>query len=88
MDDERTSEQVQADDNLATAIERASRAHGHLENGWAVGDFVICVEYTGFSDETVGRERYAYILPRDFLPTHRIVGMLDYTKTLVTQSAD
>lgn len=83
MADERNAEQIEADEQLQAALEKASRAYGHIEDGWAIGDYVICMEYTGFSDETVGRERYAYILPHDFLPTHRLIGLLRYTEHLV-----
>jgi hypothetical protein len=72
-------EQVDADNELERAIQKAARAYGHLEHGWALGDFVVCMEHQPFTEDQVGRVRYSYILPGDRLPLHRVKGLLMQT---------
>jgi hypothetical protein len=81
MADERTAEQIAADNNLVDAITQAAKAYGHLdEQGWTIGDFVICIEYQGYAEDTIGRERYGMMLPGDFMATHRVIGLLHQTR--------
>lgn len=78
-DADRTPEQIEADDELSAALAKACAAYGHLEPGWAIGDWVISLEYVAYGDGLEGRERYGYVLPSDYLPTHRIKGLLYQT---------
>lgn len=84
----KTPEQAAADDALSQALVDACKAYGHLEEGWAIGDYVIAIEYTPFSDEFIGRERYGYVLPSDYLPTHRVLGLLDVTTRAVREQSE
>lgn len=78
-DADRTPGQIEADNELSAAIAKSCAAYGHLDDGWAIGDYVLCVEYTAYGEGLQGRERYGYILPFDFMPTHRIKGLLHQT---------
>jgi hypothetical protein len=81
MADERTPEQIAADNNLVDAIVQAAKAYGHLdEDGWTPGDFAVCVEYQGYAEHLGGRCRYGILLPGDSTPTHRVLGLLEQTR--------
>jgi hypothetical protein len=80
MADERTAEQIAADNALTEAITEVSKVYDLMPGeGWTIGDYVVCVEYTGYADDTVGREKYSMLVPGDFMPSHRITGLLRQT---------
>lgn len=81
MQQSRTPEQIAADNALVDAITEVSRAYELMPpEGWTLGDFVVCVEYQGYADDTVGHEKYGMLLPGDFMPSHRIIGLLQQTQ--------
>jgi hypothetical protein len=48
-----------------------------LEEGWAVGDWIVGLEISGYTDDAKGRTRYATLLPGDAMPGHRALGMVE-----------
>jgi hypothetical protein len=86
---DRTPEQIAADNALTDAITECARAYGALdEEGWTVGDFVVCLEYQGYMEDTIGRHRYGYLLPGDFMPAHRVLGLLRQTEIDLTEDVE
>lgn len=79
MADTRSPEQIVADDALVAAIEQNAKAYGMIEEGWALGDYVVCVEFTPFSPELSGRQRYGCMTPMPTIPIHRVIGLLELT---------
>jgi hypothetical protein len=66
-----------ANDKLVAAIHDYLREEGRIEDGWAIGDWVICLEQVPYAPEFANRQRYSYILPEPTIPIHRILGLLD-----------
>jgi hypothetical protein len=75
----RTPEQQEADEALTAAIEKCAHAYGMIEEGWALGDWLICMEITPFAEDLVGRQRYGHITPYPTIPIHRLLGLLEIT---------
>lgn len=74
----RTPEQIAADDELAVAIEKVLRVNDLIAPGFAVEDYLVLVSAHGFSDETVGRTEYSYIMPGEGgLAWHRALGLME-----------
>lgn len=64
-------------EKLTAAIEEYLREEKRIEDGWALGDWIICMEQVPFAPELVGRQRYGYITPDPTVPIHRLIGLLD-----------
>lgn len=75
-----TPEQVQANQALVAAIEACAKVHGMLEEGWALGDWVVCTEFVPFAEDLIGRQKYAFMTPEPTIPIHRIQGLLTITE--------
>ena len=77
MDDGRTPEQIVADENLRMAIEANAGAYGMIQEGWALGDWVISVELIPFAPDLAGHEKYGMITPQPPISRHRLLGLVD-----------
>lgn len=67
----------EAHQKLVAALEEFLREDGRIEDGWALGDWIICVEQVPFAPELANRQRYGYITPDPTIPLHRQLGLLD-----------
>lgn len=76
MSDERTPDQIEADELLVAALENHAKAYGHVDEGWAIGDWIVSMEIMPFAPELAGRQRYARVTPYPTIPLHRLQGLL------------
>lgn len=63
-------------DLLVSAIENYMREEGRIDEGWALGDWMICLEQVPFAPELKDRQRYGIITPEPSIPIHRLLGLL------------
>jgi hypothetical protein len=68
-------------ENLVRALEDFLRDEGRIQEGWALGDWVICLEQVPFAPELANRQRYGYVTPEPTIPLHRLLGLLDIVDT-------
>lgn len=67
----------EAYEKLVRAMEDFLREENRIDEGWALGDWIICMEQTPFAPELADRQRYGYITPDPSIPLHRQLGLLD-----------
>lgn len=84
MADDRTQEQVEADNALHAAIERCAHAYWP-DKFTVVTDFVVLAVRE--DPATEGEREYNYLLPGGTMPWHRILGIVHLFRTLMERSA-
>lgn len=72
---------MSAHERLVAALEEFLREDGRIEEGWALGDWIICLEQVPFAPEVADRQRYCYVTPDPSIPLHRLIGLLDIIDT-------
>ncbi len=75
-------------DKLVAAIEEFLREGGRIEDGWALGDWIICLEQVPYAPHLVGRQRYGYITPYPTVQLHRQLGLLDVIDSELRNNTD
>lgn len=75
-------------EKLVAALEEYLREDGRIEEGWALGDWVICVEQVAFAPELADRQRYGYVTPEPTIPLHRLLGLIDIVDSDLRAPAD
>lgn len=88
MSDDRTPEQRLADEALVRAIEGVAQAYDMIDEGWALGDWLVGVEFQPFAQDLIGRERYGHITPYPTIPSHRVLGLLNRTTKDVEEGSE
>ena len=73
---DRTAEQIAADDALEAAILAVLRVYNLLEEGRALGDFLVLTALPGYSDDKNKTTEYHYIMPGEGIPWHQINGLM------------
>ena len=68
-------------EKLVAALEEYLREDSRIEDGWALGDWVICLEQVPYAPELAERQRYGYVTPEPSIPLHRLLGLLDIIDT-------
>ena len=72
----RTEEQIEADDLLSAAIERAARAYGVIEDGDMMGDYVVVAATQELRDDEVVNSYINLVRNGSMASTHA-VGLLE-----------
>jgi hypothetical protein len=63
---------------LALLIGEVLTERGMLNDGEALGDFIVMCEVTNWTDEGRGNTKYANVIPGDNgLPSHRVLGLIE-----------
>lgn len=67
---------MSAKEDFLKALQAYLAEEGWLENGWALGDWIVIAEATPFAEEAAGMTKYMHVLPGESVPWHRILGLL------------
>lgn len=73
---------------LVSAMETFMREEGRIDDGWALGDWMICLEQVPFDPSFIGLQRYGYITPDPTIPVHRQLGLLDVIDSELRRDED
>lgn len=83
----RTQEQIDSDIQLEAAISKNLEAYGFAEDDWRLGDYVVCLSMINFGEDSIGRTRYAHLIPGEGVPYHVLLGLMDVTRIELDQEA-
>lgn len=69
---------------LTRSIAEILEERGFIATGEALGDYLVMVEITNWTDDGQGRTKYVNVIPGDHgLPSHRVLGLIEVCGNLL-----
>jgi hypothetical protein len=69
---------------LTLAISAVLQERGFINDGEALGDYLVMAEVSNWTDAGQGKTKYANVIPGDHgLPAHRVLGLIEVCGNLL-----